>query len=140
MVNRLSYAAAGAALNAINALFNVGTGNALLRMYSGARPASVETAVSTQVLLAEFILPNPLFPAATGVLSTAQANAAAIAAVNGLANGTATWFRVLDRNGLAVMDGDITEYPGTGALQVPTAAVASGKPVIINGWQSVFPL
>lgn len=74
---------------------------ALLRIYSGTRPAF---GGSAGVLLAELTCGTPFAPPATGGVLTANEIADDTAAN---ASGIATWFRVVQSNGTtAVLDGD----------------------------------
>jgi hypothetical protein len=61
---RISNAAAIAACDAIVDRVDLG-GAGKLRIYDGTQPADPDTAVSTQVLLAEITLANPAFNSAT---------------------------------------------------------------------------
>ncbi len=81
--------------------FNTG----YLRIYDGAQPTNADTAVGTQVLLAELRFNATAFPAAVAGLLTANA-ITGDAAAN--ATGTAAWFRALQSNGTSViMDGTV---------------------------------
>jgi hypothetical protein len=66
---RETIAAANAALNARTALLNSG----ILRIYSGTRPATADTALGAQVLLAECTLNATAFGAAANRVATANA-------------------------------------------------------------------
>lgn len=75
---------------------------ALLRIYSGTRPAT-GGAVTTQ--LAELVCGSPFAPAAASGVLTANAIADD---TNADATGTATWFRLTASNGTTfVMDGNV---------------------------------
>ena len=82
-----------------------GTGPGLIRVYSGTKPAGPDTAITSQVLLAEFTLADPAFTAgATGVRTL---DATPVLATTGLAAGTATWYRALDSSAVAHFDGTV---------------------------------
>jgi len=81
-----------------------------IRVYSGARPATTDTAVTTQTLLVTFAIPDPSGEVANGVL-TGNAIAAALIAETGFA----TWARAVDSATGAVFDADVGT-PGSGAL------------------------
>jgi hypothetical protein len=78
-------------------------GNALdtgyIRVYDGSQPATADTAIGAQVLLAELRFGADAFGAAVAGVITANA-ITADAAAN--ATGTATWGRVLASNGTTV--------------------------------------
>jgi hypothetical protein len=89
---RTSIVGRNAELDAIAPLANGGK----LRLYTGAQPATPETAIGAQVLLAEWTMPTPAFGAAAAGVITANA----ITAVNALATGQATWFRLVKSDGV----------------------------------------
>jgi hypothetical protein len=94
----LSTAAANAAADAVTALLDGGT----LKIYAGTQPATANTAISTQTLLATCTFANPAFGAASGGIATANS---ITADSDCAASGTATWFRALTSGGAAVLDG-----------------------------------
>ena len=92
--------AANTAVDAMAALLNGGK----LRIYDGAQPATADTAVGAQVLLAELTFANPAFGA--GVAGVATANAIT-GDPTADATGDANWFRALKSDGVTVV------YDGT---------------------------
>lgn len=109
----ISNAAAIAGLNAKLALLNVG-GAGRIDVMDGTQATDVSTAIGAQNVLAALVLSATAFPSA--VDNTGQATATANAITNGTAGiqGTATWFRAYDGNGLAVIDGTA----GTSAVEL----------------------
>lgn len=105
MAISLAIATAQAKCNAAVDRIDSGSGTAKLRIYTGTKPASADTA-ATGTLLYEFDLPNPAFGNATNA-SPSVATANAISPAVGLDNGTAGWGRVFNRNGDAVFDGTV---------------------------------
>ena len=98
---KISYVAANASANAVVTLLNSG----LLRIYDGAQPATVNSAVSTQVMLAELVFNTTAFAASTAGVATANAITAESSAP---AKGTAAWFRALQPAGnTAMFDGSV---------------------------------
>lgn len=81
-----------------------------LAIYSGPRPATSDTALSSQDVLLNFILPDPAGTAENGVF-TADSIDAAIA----LTSGTAVFARAYDSTGAAIADCDVG-VPGSGAM------------------------
>lgn len=82
-----------------------GSGPGLIRIYSGTKPAGPDTAITSQVLLAEFTCADPAFTAgATGVqtLDTTPA-----LATQGVAAGTAAWYRAVSSDNVAHFDGTV---------------------------------
>ena len=98
---------------------------ALLRIYSGTRPATGGTATT---LLAELTCATPFASgAASGVLTWGTVTQDSSAN----ATGTATWFRLVQSDGSThVMDGDV----GTSGsdLNLTTTSIVSGQPVSIS--------
>ena len=75
------------------------TNSSILRIYSGTMPATPETAVSTQTLLASVVLPSSnAFTNTDGVLT-----AGTIADVSVAITGTATWCRWVKADGTTVI-------------------------------------
>lgn len=101
MAYKISVAAANAALDALGAKLN----NGYLRLYSGTRPATVDTALAGNTLLAELRYSATAFGAAAARTITANAIAQDSAAD---AAGTATFFRAFAADGTtAHLDGDV---------------------------------
>lgn len=76
-----------------------------LRIYDGTQPATADTAITSQVLLAELTFSATAAPAASNGLITFNAIGADTSAN---ATGTATWFRAVQSNGTTVvMDGSV---------------------------------
>jgi hypothetical protein len=94
-------AAVNAAADAVCALCNSG----YLRIYTAPQPATADTAISDQTLLAELTFGATAFGAASG--GVAEANPiTADSAAN--ATGTAAWFRALKSDGTtSVFDGSV---------------------------------
>ena len=116
--------AANAAADAVCALANSG----LLRIYDGTQPATADTAVSTQTLLAELTLNSTAFGAAVAGVATANSITSDSTAD---ASGTATWFRVVKSDGTTVLwDGSV----GTSGcdLNLNTAVVEAGAVVAVT--------
>lgn len=121
---KLSNAGANAAADAVTALLATG----YLRIYDGSQPATADTAISTQVLLAELRFGATAFGAAVAGVSTANAITADSSAD---ATGTAAWFRALKSDGTsAVFDGSV----GTSGanLNLNSTAIQSGAAVSVS--------
>lgn len=104
---------------------------ALLRIYSGTRPANADTAPAG-TLLAELVCGSPFAPAA----ASGAFNANAITQDSSAdATGTATWFRLVNSAGTTtVMDGDVTATGGGGDLQLVTTSIVAGQPVQVTAF------
>lgn len=118
--------AANAACDAMAALANSG----LLRIYDGSQPATADTAIGAQVLLAELTMNATAFGAAVAGVATANA-ITSDAAAN--ATGTASWFRLVQSNGTTVIcDGTV----GTSGcdLNLNSVAISSGAAVAVTSF------
>lgn len=113
-------------MDAINTSANAGAGAALIRIYDGTRPATGGTATT---LLAELTASDPMFSAAASGVLTASA-ITQDASAN--ATGTATWFRVVDSAGTAVMDGSCATSGSD--LNLTTTSIVSTQPVSITSF------
>lgn len=101
-----------------------GSGPGLIRIYSGAKPAGPDTAITGQVLLAEFTCADPAFTAgATGVRVL---DATPVLATEGLAAGTAAWYRAVSSDGVAHFDGTVSAAGGGGELIMNTTTISVG--------------
>jgi hypothetical protein len=97
---KMADAAVNAEANALAVLLNSG----YLRIYDGSQPATANTAISTQILLAELRFSATAFPSASAGVITANAITDDSDAD---ATGTASWFRCLESDGTTpVMDGN----------------------------------
>lgn len=94
-------AAVNAAADAVCALLNSG----YLRIYDGSQPATADTAISTQTLLAELTFGATAFGAAAAGVATANA---ITKDSDANATGTAAWFRAFESDGTTpVYDGSV---------------------------------
>ena len=136
----ISNAAAIAACNAIVDRLDEGAGAAILRIYAGTQPTTVDDAVDTQVLCASMALNDPAFEAA----ADADPGATAAADVDpvptedaALATDTATWFRVSTSGGTAVIDGTVGTSDAD--LVLNTTAIVQNAVVTITAWTFTVP-
>lgn len=127
MAASITNAAAIAALNALTALLNVG-GAGSLRIYSGSVPANADASLGAAGTLATFALAADAFGDATDANPGAVAVADTIADVNAAANGTATFFRLLNNAGTAVLQGTVSASGGGGDCIVTSVTFVSGQP------------
>jgi predicted amidohydrolase YtcJ len=112
--------------DAQSALLNTG----YLRIYDGTQPATADTAIGAQVLLAELVLNGTFAPAAVAGVATANA-ITQDASAN--ATGTASWFRLFQSNGTtAVMDGSVGTADAN--LILNSVAISAGAAVSVTGF------
>ena len=120
-------ATAVAAVTAFGVLLN----NGYLRIYDSTggtgQPATADTAIGSQILLAELRFAATAFASYTGGVATAGT----ITAGTGLDTKTATWFRALASNGTTVVyDGGV----GTSGadLNLNTTSIVTGAAVSVT--------
>lgn len=119
MALTLALAQRNSALDNILANLN----NGYLRIYSGPRPATPDTALSGNTLLAELRFGTPAFPASSGGSATANAITQDSAAD---ATGTAAFYRAFKADGTtAVIDGTVGTS-GADMIINTTSIVANG--------------
>jgi len=112
--------------------------SAILNIYSGTPPANVDTALSGNALLAELVMSNPAFGAASdnnpGAISIANA-ITTDASAN--ATGTASFARVLDRNRVARLQLSV----GTVGTEIilNTTSITVGDTVSITALTALLP-
>jgi hypothetical protein len=125
MANNLliSNPARNAAMDAVTALLNVG-GQGTLEIYDGAQPAGPATAVGSQVKLVTLTFSVDAFgDAVNGV-----AAAGAITAGTAIAAGTASWFRMKNGAGTAIMDGTVGTSNADLILATTTISIGLSVP------------
>jgi len=127
---KISDVAANAAADAVVDLLNTGK----LQIYDGAQPATADTAVDAQTLLAELTFGNPAFGNASAGVATANAITADSSAN---ATGTAAWFRVLQSDDTKMFDGSV----GTSGcdLNLNSVEIQSGAEVSVSSFTYTQP-
>lgn len=131
---RLSTSARNAAVNAVAAQIDASASAGMIKLYTGTAPASPDTAISSQVLLATLTFSDPAFGSA--VTGTASANTIA-ADTSADATGTVTWARVIDSAGNAVMDIDVGTSLAT--LNLSTVSIVAGATVQVVSFSLTMP-
>lgn len=119
MALTISAAAAQSMANGPGLVTTIGSGS-LIRIYTASRPATPETAISGQTLLATITVTGS-FSATGGVLTAADPASVTIAA-----SGTAAWFRLLTSGATAILDGTVTATGGGGDMTLATVSLSSG--------------
>lgn len=110
---------------------DVGSTNAegRVRIYDGAVPTDADTALGGQTLLAELLMSNPAFGGAVDISPGGQATANAIADdASANADGTATFFRVVDRDENTIFQGAVATSGAElnmNTVSIVTAAIVS---------------
>jgi len=104
--------------------------NGYLRIYDGSQPATADTAVSTQTLLAELRFNATAAPTASAGVLTFNALTADSSAN---ATGTAAWYRALSSDGsTVVMDGTVGTTDAN--LILNSTAIQSGAQVSVTSF------
>ena len=99
-----------------------------VKVYDGTRPATPDTAITSQALLAPFTLGSPAGTVTLGVW-TAEPIASALVS----ADGSATWARIADSSGAVIADADVGAT-GSGALMIlnNTSLVSGGYVSVVS--------
>ena len=142
MASSITNVSAIAAVDAVADLVDVGATNpsGQLNMYSGTIPADADTALTSQVLLAELVMTNPAFAGGIDANPGGRAVAAAITDDSSAnATGTASFFRVVNRNDLAIYQGTITGLAGGGDIELNSTAIQLGATVSITSLSITMP-
>ena len=117
------------------AAFSPLSNNGWLRIYDGVQPATGDTAITTQVLLAELRWNATAYGAPTGGLAIANA-LTGDASAN--ASGISSWFRVFESDGTtAVWDGSVGT--SNADLIMASTTITAGQPVNITSAQYTIP-
>lgn len=121
---KLSSTAVNAEADALSDLLD----NGYLRIYDGTQPANANTAITTQVLLAELRFNATAAPAASGGVLTMNAITQDSSADN---TGTATWFRALKSDGSTVVFDGSASTSGAD-LNLGSTSITSGASVAVT--------
>lgn len=131
MALKLSNAAAILAAEAVAGRINVGAAASTLVIYAGVAPADTDTAIGAQPVLVSFELPDPAFGAGADTNPGGTCTLNPVDPVQALATGTATFFRIIDGDGVAVTQGVVTDTTGNGDLKLSSTSVISGIDVTV---------
>jgi hypothetical protein len=124
-VANLSDVAANAEATALGALMNLGT----IALYSGTQPATANTALSGNTLLATLTFGSPAFgPAGSGAIA-----ANPIGSGVAVATGTATFARIRQSDAVTVVMDVAVGTSGAG-IDLNTTAIVQGATVSISGF------
>ena len=104
--------------------------NGYLRIYDGTQPATADTAISTQVLLAELRFNATAAPAASNGVLTFNAITQDLNANN---TGTASWFRALKSDGSTVLFDGAVGTSGSD-INIATTAIVAGAIVGVSSF------
>jgi hypothetical protein len=123
--------------NQATTFLDAGSGDGLIKLYTGTQPVNANTALSGNTLLATFTLSKPSFGTPSAGVATLQGTPIA---TTGVAAGTATFFRASDSTGTAIcFDGTVTATGGGGALELNTTTISNGVAVSITSGSFTMP-
>lgn len=104
--------------------------SALLNIYSGSQPASPDTAITSQVLLATLTCNATFAPASSGGVLTLNSITNGTGLAGAGAGTTATWYRLTTSGGTAHIDGSVGI---SGAdLNLNNTSIATGQTVSVT--------
>lgn len=138
----ISNAAAIAAANAIVDLVDLGSGTSEGRflVYAGSVPADADASIGAATLLATLLMSNPAFGAASDAAPGAVAVAAAVADdVDADADGTPSFFRIVDRDGTAIMQGSVGATGSGADVEFDPGAFLEDNRIILNSFTFTHP-
>lgn len=136
MAVRLSTSARDAIGTAIKTLVDAGAGAGKIEIRTGTQPATPNTA-ATGTLLATVVMDDPSFTGpTTGVITAAGFPNTDPADADGVAG----WFRIMDSNGLAVIDGSATGSAGGGDMLIDNPSLLAGQVFSINSLTVTVPV
>lgn len=123
----ISTAARNAACDAVVDLVDAGTPPGLLKIYAGSVPADVNAALGGATLLATLTMSTTAFGAASSGVATA---AAITSDTSADATGTATFFRITNAAGTAIIQGNV----GTSGadLNLSSTSITAGGTVAVS--------
>jgi len=120
-----------ALLNTLRDLLDGGS----IEIYDGTPPATPDTPIGAQTLLATLTLANPSAPNASGgalVLNPITGDPSAEA------NGTAAWARIRDAGANPVIDTPVGTVGSGVGLELDTTTLEVGKPVAVQSGRFVL--
>lgn len=100
-----------------------------LNLYTTPVPADADTAITTQTLLATFILPDPAGTVTDGVLTVASIDPA-----TNVADGTVAWARAFDDADTVIADYDVGAVGSGAAIEMTPITVVSGSNSTISSF------
>lgn len=132
---RLANTPLQAAMDAVVDLIDAGAGAGTIKIYTGTQPADGDAALSGNTLLATLTFSDPAFGATS---SAGVATASAITSdTSADADGTATWARIQDSNGVNVFDCDVGTSGAT--INLNSTAITTGGTVSITSFTLTHP-
>lgn len=132
MALTLANATASAKADAATARLDGGS----IRLYAGTRPATADTALTDQTLLATLTFGTPAFGAAANGVAIANAITQDGSAD---ATGTAAFARLLTSGGAPVMDAAVSAAGGGGDIELNSTSIQAGAVVSVTSFTYTQP-
>lgn len=126
----------GTIVNAIRDALDAGATGATIDFYTGSMPATTATGIGAQVKLGTCVCSTTSAPNASAGTLTLNAITSDSIADN---SGVATWVRIKDSSGSAVMDCDVTATGGGGAIQMVSTTITAGGPIAFTSFTITMP-
>ena len=128
----LAVASGQAMCDALVDRIDAGSGPGTIKIYTGPRPATANTAITTQVLLGTLTFNDPAFGATnTSGVATAGTITGDSAAD---ADGVAAWARIADSNGLTVFDVSVGTTGSGAEIQLASVNLVAGAPITMTSF------
>ena len=126
----LSTAVANAMLVPLRDALDGGSGPGTIAFYTTPMPATTADAITTQKLLGTLTCTSGVGTVSGGAITfdTITQDASADD------SGTAQWARVVDGNGVGVIDVDVSDTTGSAFLKLNTAVIVVGGPISISSF------
>ncbi len=120
---------------------DAGAGAGVLTIYDGTIPTNVDTALSSNTVLAVLPMSDPAFGAAVDSAPNATATANAITTdFSADASGTASFFRIADSDGNAKIQGSCTASGGGGDMIIsPSLSLVLGADITVSSLTVTVP-
>lgn len=139
---RFSRDVSGDMLLPLQAKLDGGAGAMLIRLYDGTRPATPETAITTQTKLSESASSNTTTCATetpTGTLTFASIPTVTAETFTSPSTRTATWARWCMSDGTPVFDCDVGTVGSGAFIEMVSTSVVSGAPVAFSSATITMP-
>ena len=101
---------------------------ATIEFYTGIKPVKPDVVVTTQVLLGVCTCTPSVGAVASRALTFSAITQDSVAD----ATGTATWCRFKNRDGVAIIDGDVSSATGNGFAKLNTTSIVKDGPILVN--------
>src|SRR5574337_168696 len=111
---------------AMGEAIDAGAGAGTVKVYTGTKPASPDTAITSQTLLGTLTCSDPCGSVTSGVLTFSSITQDSSAD----ATGTAAWVRIADSSGTAVVD--LAVGTSGSDINFNTTSIVSGGPISIS--------